>query len=67
MSKKRTDLAAEIRAAFKATGMTRLALSKHSGVSYAVVHRFIAGERDLTLRTASKLMDVLGLRLVKGR
>ncbi len=66
MSKKKTDLAKEFRAAFAASGMTRLALSKQSGVSYSVVHRFIAEERDLTLGTASKLANVLGLRLVKG-
>ncbi len=66
MSKKKTDLAKDLRAAFAASGMTRLALSKQSGVSYSVVHRFIAGERDLTLGTATKLANILGLRLVKG-
>jgi len=63
MSKKKTDLASGLRAAFKASGMNRLALSKRSGVSYSIVHRFIAGERDITITTASKLATVLGLEL----
>lgn len=66
MSKKKTDLAKTIRAAFKASGMSRFELAKRSGVSYSVIHRFIGSERDLTLGTASKLADVLGLRLVEG-
>jgi len=63
MKRTKTDLRGDFRAAFAASGMTRLALSKQTGVSYSVIHRFIAGERDLTLRTASKLADVLGLEL----
>ena len=63
MSKKKTDLARELRAAFKVSGMSRFALSKRSGVSYSVIHRFIGEERDLTLGTASKLATVLGLEL----
>ena len=67
MSTKKTDLARALRTAFKASGMTRFELSKRSGVSYSVVHRFIGDDRDVTLRTASRLATVLGLRLVKGR
>jgi ribosome-binding protein aMBF1 (putative translation factor) len=69
MSKKKTDLAKEFRAAFKASGMSRFELSKKSRVSYSAIHRFIGGERDLTLGTASKLANVLGLELraKKGR
>ena len=37
--------------------------AKRAGVSYAVVHRFAAAERDITLATASKLADALGLEL----
>lgn len=67
MGKEKTDLAKEFRAAFESSDMNRLELSRRSGLAYSVIHRFIAGERDLTLRTASKLANVLGLRLVKGR
>ncbi len=66
MSKKRerrVDLAEQLRAAFEASGMSRFELCKRSGVSYSVVHRFIGGERDIRMETASRLADVLGVEL----
>ena len=63
MRKQTTDLAKALRAALAAADMSRFELSKRSGVSYSVIHRFFGGDRDLTLRTASKLADVLGLEL----
>ena len=63
MSKKETDLAKELRTAFDSSGMNRFELSKRSGVSSSVIHRFIGEERDLTLGTASKLATVLELEL----
>ena len=63
MSKQKTDLAKGLRAAFKASGMSRFELAKRSGVSYSVIHRFFGGGRDLTLRTASRIADVLGMEL----
>ena len=67
MSKKKTDFAKEFRLAFKQSEMSRFELSNRSGIAYSVIHRFIAGDRDLTLRTASKLADVLGLELRSKR
>jgi ribosome-binding protein aMBF1 (putative translation factor) len=68
MSKtKKTDFAKEFREALKASRMSRFELSNRSGVAYSVIHRFFGGERDLTLRTASKLADVLGLELKPKR
>ena len=67
MSQKRKKpprgLGQQLRAACVESGMTRFALAKRAGVSYAIVHRFAAAERDITLGTASKLADVLGLEL----
>lgn len=67
MSKRKTDLAKALRTAFNASGMSRFELSRRCGVSYSVIHRFIAEERDLTLRTASRLSNVLGLELKPKR
>ena len=61
------DLGARLREAFRRNGMTRNALSKQSGVGYNAVHRFFAGDADVTLRTASKMADVLGLDLTPVR
>ena len=65
MSKKRktTDLAQQLRAAFADSGLSRFALAKRAGVSYGIVHRFIGGDRDITIGTASRLCQVLELAL----
>ncbi len=65
MSKKKrpTDLGEQLRAAFVESGLSRFELSKRSGVAYAAVHRFIGGDRDIRLTTASRLCGVLGLEL----
>ena len=71
MSKKRkqVDLAKQLKAAYSKSGMTRFMLAKRSGVSYAIVHRFISDDRGITIDTASKLCETLGLELgaVKGK
>lgn len=67
MSKKKSnpsDLAAILRAAIESSELSRYALAQRSGVDAGVLCRFVAGERDLRLETASKLCEVLGLRLV---
>lgn len=65
MSKKQAqvDLPQQLREAFEASGLSRFELARQAGVSYAIVHRFIAGQRDVKLETASKLCAVLGLEL----
>ena len=65
MSKKRpsTDLGGQLRAAFAESGLSRFELARRAGVSYAIVHRFMGGDRTITLDTATKLADVLGLEL----
>jgi plasmid maintenance system antidote protein VapI len=39
------------------------AVAVEAGVPQPVLHRFMTGERDLTLRTAQKLADHFGLEL----
>lgn len=69
MSKKRpsTDLGGQLRAAFTESELSRFAWSKRAGVSYAIVFHFVAGDRTVTLDTASKLAEVLGLELRPAR
>jgi helix-turn-helix protein len=59
--RKPIDLGAQLREAFRRSGLTRFALAKQSGVPYSGIHRFVAGERDISLSTASRLCDVLGV------
>lgn len=65
MSKRSTtaDLADQLRSAFKKSGMSRFELARRAGISYSIIHRFVAADRDVTLRTASRLADVLDLEL----
>ena len=62
-----TTLAAALVAAIRDSGHSAYAVAKESGVAYPVLHRFLAGERGLTLDTADKLCRFLGLRLVKAK
>ena len=39
----------------------------HPGIAQPVLHRFAAGERDLTLTTADKLIEYFGLALVRRK
>ena len=60
---KQIDLGDQLRAAFAESGLSRFELARQAGVSYAIAHRFIGGDRDIRLATASKLAKVLGLEL----
>ena len=62
--KKRRTIAEQLREAIRKSGKTAYQLSQESGVSQAVLSRFLGGTRDITLSTADKLCDVLGLDLL---
>ncbi len=57
----------QLRAAVAESKLSAYALAKESGVSAAVLSRFLSGERDITLGTAAKLAHVLGLKLAPIR
>lgn len=62
-----TNLAETIRNAVAECGLSRLQLSKRTGIHYATIHGFIGGYRDITLRTACKLCMLLDLELRPAR
>ena len=53
----------QLRRAVRESGMTRYALSKTTGVSQAVLCRFVAGTAGMSLDSIDRLMDVLGLEI----
>ena len=53
----------QLRRAIKDSGLTIYRLAKDSGVSQAVLSRFVNGKRGITLTTASKLAKKLNLEL----
>jgi transcriptional regulator with XRE-family HTH domain len=56
------DLGDQLRAVIARSGLTSTALAKQSGVSTGVILRFVSGERDITLQTASRLAAALQVR-----
>ncbi len=56
-------LDAQLRTAIEESGQGQREISRGSGVSQAAISRFLKGERSLTLESASKIFDYLGVRL----
>ena len=65
--KQQTDLAAQLRQAIRDSGVTLYRVAVEADVDRAMLSRFVTNERDITLRTASRLADYLGLGLRKRR
>jgi plasmid maintenance system antidote protein VapI len=63
MTKARPTIADQLRQAIQASGQSQYALAKAVGVHQSVISRFLAGQRDVTLATAAKLAEHLGLEL----
>jgi plasmid maintenance system antidote protein VapI len=62
-----TQLSKRIQRAFHRSGMSIKQLTERSGCTYSSVHGFITADRDITVSTASKLCQVLGLELRQVR
>jgi len=67
MQRRKTSLENQIRTAIEKSGLSVYRLAKDSGVSQPVLCRFVNGQRGITLATASKLVETLGLRLVSKK
>jgi hypothetical protein len=63
MSAKRT-FSEDLRRAIQCCGKTRYRISQETGVSEAVLCKFMQGERGMLLPSIDKLYVYLGLRLV---
>ena len=62
-----TDLEKMIRQAMRQDGRTVCRLATDAHIDRAILGRFIRGERGLTLVTASRLCEALGLELKSRR
>jgi len=62
-AKKARDLSGDLRQAIADSGRTHYAIGKAAGVAPEVIDRFVSGERDIRLATASKLASALRLKL----
>ena len=59
-------LAAWIRRWLADEGVSQRHLARLSGVPQPILSRFLAGEADLTLKSAGRLMQVMGIMLTPG-
>ena len=57
----RLPLAEQLQAAIATQKESLYSLAKRAGVSYAVLHRFVAGKRSISLETADQLAKALGM------
>jgi len=58
-------LADDLKKAIAESGMTTYAIAKQCGISQIGIDRFVNGERDMRIETASKICHVLGYGLAK--
>ena len=56
----------ELRAAIAASGMSRYAISRETGIAESNLSRFMSGERGLTTTALDTLAEYLNLNLIKG-
>ncbi len=54
----------QLREAARRSGLSMLRLSEQSGLRYMSVHRFVAGRKGVTIDSAARLAEALGLEVV---
>jgi hypothetical protein len=57
-------LTRQLQAAIAATGQSLYAIAQAAGIAPPILQRFVNNERGITLETAGKLADYLGLSLL---
>jgi hypothetical protein len=60
-------LTRQLQAAIAATGQSLYSISQATGVAAPILQRFVNGERGITLDTAGKLAEFLGLSLLPNQ
>lgn len=64
---KKLSIIDQLRRAMAESGQSQYAIAQGAGVSQSVVNRFAHEERGISLETAAKLCDYLGLDLAPRR
>jgi transcriptional regulator with XRE-family HTH domain len=67
MAKKRMSLEDQLRKAIEESGLPLYKLGERAGVSDGLLSNFVRGHRTMTLKTADKLAQALGLELRQRR
>jgi predicted transcriptional regulator len=55
----------ELRQAIRESELSKYRICKEAEIDESSLYRFLSGERDLRMKTASRICEVLGLHLVR--
>ena len=61
------SLTSQLRQAIADSGLSFYRIAKEIDVSYAVVYRFAAEQRNINLETADRLAELFGMRLTRPK
>ncbi len=64
---KRKTITAQLKDAIRDSGRTHYDIGKEAGINPSQIDRFMSGDRGLHLKTAEKIIEVLGLELRSQR
>jgi len=62
-TRRRQDLAGQLREAIRASGFTRYRICKECDVDQGAMSRFMSGSAGVNLETAGRIAEFLGLEL----
>jgi hypothetical protein len=60
-------ITAKVRQALNASDLSLYAIGRQTDIAYPLLHRFVAGERDIRLGTLDRLAPCLGLELIQKK
>ena len=66
-AKKPASLGGQLKSAIEGSGLSVYAVAKGSGVGHPILFRFLSGQRDLRLATASKLAAYFQMTLTPAK
>ena len=61
------DMSDQVRRAIRNCGLTQYEIAKRTGMTQGALSRFMAGDRDMTLRTLDRIAVTIGVKLTVGR
>jgi len=63
MARKKRNMKTQLQDAIRKSGRSLLSIAKESQTPYASLHTFVNKDRAITIDTASRIADALGLEL----
>ena len=61
------SLTIQLRNAIETSGLSLYRIAKDAEISYAVIHRFANGKRQIKIEAADRLADYFGMKLTRPK